>query len=91
MELIRRWVHTINEHSIWFVSLYKEGYGKDIYWYFEIQNENNQSLIEGYMNGNPRAEPSLAEIMLTFNYIIAKISNCMPLEAKECTIDEDDK
>lgn len=89
MKLVKKWSYAINSYDAWFVYLYNEGDNEHPYWYFQVRNESDEDLIRGYMNGNPRTEPSLSEILLSMNYIVARISHYMPMEAEEMSIEED--
>jgi hypothetical protein len=89
MKLVRKWSYTYNSYDKWIVSLFKEGDEESPYWYFTVQNGNNSTFFESYMNGNPRTEPSLAEVLLSFVYIVTRVSNYMPLEAEELFTEED--
>ena len=89
MKLIRKWSYLYNKYDSWIVSLFKEGDDESPFWYFTVQNGDNPTFFECYMNGNPRTEPSLAEVLLSFVYIVTRISNYMPLEAEELFTEED--
>lgn len=54
-----------------------------------LYNKYDSCFFESYMNGNPRTEPSLAEVLLSFVYIVATVSNYMPMGAEEMPTEED--
>ena len=89
MKLVRKWSYLYNKYDSWIVSLFKEGDEESPYWYFTVQNGNNSTFFESYMNGNPRTEPSLAEVLLSFVYIVTRVSNYMPTNAEEMPTEED--